>query len=138
MNNYPVPNTAREALSLVWELAYPLKEGHKGEPGTELIARFKDDDFRIYRALEPFDGDSVQRWAEVRALDPLPEPEPDWIDAPAVKARVKGYPVLFTWIPVDGPQHHRWHSPVKGQGETYDWQDLTDVTPLWPKEGQES
>ena len=86
-----VPATAREALDLAWELAHPVKEGqvipkgaraidHSGGTVDEYIAG----------------GDWVPRDpANFRTLDPLPEPTPDWLDAPAVLANVVGRAVDY-------------------------------------------
>ena len=129
------PTTAREALALAWELAYPIKEWQRGESGTELIARFKDGDFKTYRAEKSFDGGDVQRWAEVRSLDPLPEPEPelpDWLDADAVVACKDT--VVDVWT------HCISHPHDDGSGWTRrdpdsctHWTELEHVTPLYPK-----
>ena len=128
----PAPATAQEALDLAWELGYPVKEGQVIPEGTKWMKRAAGNvhEYTMSRGHTVTANDTYV----LRTHEPLPDPEPDWLDAPAVKARVKGYPVLFTWIPVDGTRHHRWYSPVKGEGETFNWQDLTDVTPLYPKE----
>lgn len=129
------PTTAREALDLAWSLAHVVREGQTIPKGAKYLERYVSG---VREYVAHHDVNVLPAWVEkIRTLDPLPDPEPDWLDAPAVKARVKGYPVLFTLVPVDGPRHHRWHSPVKGEGETFDWQDLTDVTPLYPK-GQDA
>ena len=131
----PAPTTAREALDLVWELAHPVKEGQKVEPGTQCIAKVRDGEFTTYRATFPFNGDTRPGRAEARTLDPLPDPEPDWIDAPAILA---SHPVcadteqIGIWIPSD--EEGNWEWPVQ-QGEFMaHWSELEDVTPLYPKE----
>lgn len=127
------PTTAREALELAWELAHPVKEGQVIPAGTRVVAR--GDGFTVgrndYFDVTANDWDAENR----RTLDPLPEPEPDWLDAPAVLARVDG------WSSCADPQvfaRHDWYdAPSEWRcngAESYPWQDLRDVTPLYPKE----
>ena len=68
-------------------------------------------------------------------LDPLPDPEPDWLDAPAVLARGKHWEAgqnlnVFTRS-VD-----MW--ALYGCNRLFHWSELADVTPLYPKEGQDA
>ena len=122
------PTTAREALALAWEFSDPMKEGHDLPIGTECIAKVRDGEFMVYRSKKPFDGVSRPGWAEARTLDPLPDPEPDWLDAPAVLARAECFSYRRTWVPAgDG----YWVSVEDG---LTNWDALIDVTPLWPKE----
>ena len=123
------PTTAREALDLAWELAHPVKEGQAIPKGTRVIDH-SGGTVDEYIA----GGDWVPRDpANFRTLDPLPEPTPDWLDAPAVMALVKGRvgdPQVFARKNKTGTQ---WLRDTK----VYRWDELTVVTPLYPK-GQEA
>ena len=130
--NPAAPTTAQEALALAWDLAHPVQEWQVIPKGTRYLEK-RNNGLIAECTAERLIALSHGMRNSVRTQDPLPDPEPDWLNAPAVKARVKGYHILFTWVPVDGPRHHRWYSQVKGEGETYDWQDLCDVTPLYPE-----
>ena len=136
--NPVAPTTAREALELAWELAHPMKEGHEVPIGTECIAKVREGEFLAYRSLKRFDGVSRPGWAEARTLDPLPEPLPDWLDAPAILA---SYPLcadteqVGIWIPSD--KDGRWEWPLQEGEFTAHWSELENVTPLYPKETDE-
>ena len=138
MNTTP-PTTAREALALAWELAHPVKEGQIIPVGTWLVER-RGDEFAVgkndYFEATANDWDVKNR----RTLDPLPDPEPDWLDAPAVIARC-GYCSLEDHglqITLHGrvSNGRKWEC-TECQTAT-DWSNLRDVTPLYPKEGQEA
>ena len=65
-------------------------------------------------------------------LDPLPDPEPDWLGAPAVMARLGNWiscadPQVFTRKDKTGTQWTR-------EAGVYHWTELEEVTPLYPKE----
>ena len=126
----PAPATAQEALDLVWGLAHPIKEGQEVPIGTECIAKVRDGEYMTYRSLKPFDGVSRPGWAEARTLDPLPEPEPDWLDAPAVMAHAEDEEP-HVWVNVDAQGWRDEH------GHTRRWTALRDVDPLYPK-GQDA
>ena len=129
-----VPNTAREVLELAWELAHPVKEGQVIPVGAWVVARRADGitvDKNAFFDITVNDWDVENR----RTLDPLPDPEPDWLDAPAVMARLEG------WVPCAGPQvftRHDWYdAPSEWRyngAESFGWQELRDVTPLYPKD----
>ena len=133
------PRTAREALALAWELAHPVKEGYEVPIGTECISKVADGEFLTYRSKKPFDGGNRPGRAEARTLDPLPDPEPDWLDAPAVVAFVKGQvscvdPQVFARANKTGTQElHEgyWRSSLTGLH--YHWTDLIDTVPLYPR-----
>ena len=132
MNFHTAPTTAREALTLALELAHEMKEGHELPIGTECIAKVRDGEFMVYRSKKPFDGVSRPGWAEARTLDPLPEPEPGWLDAPAVLASMKGRSGQKVWLPK--PNGH-WECTCCGV--VRHWFNMADVTPLYPKETSE-
>lgn len=127
---HPAPTTAREALELVWKLAHEMKEGHEVPTGTECIAKVSDGEFMTYRSLKPFDGVRRPGWAEARTLDPFPEPEPDWLTAPAVLA-TDDRDRRGSFFPVTGSDKY-WQSAQSGL--RFHWNELRDVTPLYPKE----
>ena len=122
----PVPASARDALDLAWDLAHPVKEGQVIPKGTRVVDH-SGGTVAEYIA----GGDWVPRDpANFRTLDPLPEPPPDWLDAPAVLAmdRWDDLGREKVWIQVDGDSY-------KGEdGEFRAWSELRDVTPLYPKE----
>lgn len=126
----PVPTSAREALDLAWELAHPIKAGDVIPAGTRCIQRHKGTThWHIYDEIGDFETD-VYAFETIRTLDPLPEPAPDWLDAPAVLAmdRWDDLGREKAWIQVDGDLY-------KGEdGEFRAWSDLRDVAPLYPKE----
>ena len=128
MNFHPAPTTAREALTLAWELAHPVKEGQIIPVGTWLVER-RGDEFAVgkndYFEATANDWDVKNR----RTLDPLPDPEPDWLDAPAVLAAMKGRSGQKVWLPK--PNGH-WECTCCGV--VRHWFNMADVTPLWPKE----
>ena len=74
----------------------------------------------------------------LRTLEPLPdpEPEPDWLDAPAVMARLDSWEhdKLDVFTPT-GDHPDRWTKA--NTMWTFHWNELRDVTPLYPK-GQEA
>ena len=80
------PTTVREALDLAWELAHPVREGHVIPVGVWLVDRRYN---KTTVEKNTFFNISVDEWGakNIRTLEPLPDPKPDWIDAPAVLAR---------------------------------------------------
>lgn len=127
------PATAREALDLAWELAHPVKEGQAIPAGTRCIQWHKGtNNWHIYDEVGDFETDAYAL-ETIRTLDPLPEPEPDWLDAPAVLARLPhGWspPGETVFIRTNGGTH--W----KRNGLLMHWTQLRDVTPLYPREDQ--
>ena len=126
------PVSAREALNLAWELAHEVKEGQIIPAGTRFL-EFSNSKLKEYVAQANIE--ISPNFASVRTLDPLPDPEPDWLDAPAVMARVEGWvschdPQVFTRENKTGTQ---WVLDTK----VYRWDELIDVVPLYPK-GQDS
>lgn len=119
------PATAREALDLAWSLAHPVKEGQVIPAGTDyLVSRNGERPATMRTNLDQFASktDETNR----RTLDPLPE----WRDAPAVIAFVKGHdgdPQVFARENKTGTQ---WLRDTK----VYRWDELADVVPLYPKE----
>lgn len=132
----PAPATAREALDLAWELAHEVKEGQTIPKGTQVLmlhsSGLKEVTTQTDVVIRPYTAPIT------RTFDPLPDPEPDWLDAPAVMARLEG------WVSCADPQVFTRHdyeaAPSEwlynGSEKPFRWQDLTDVTPLYPKEGQ--
>ena len=130
----PAPESAREALALAWELAHPVKEGQTIPKGTRYLEAHNSGlgeytahlDFKISPELAP----------TTRTLDPLPDPKPDWIDAPAVLAVHESHTKPSIW-------GKHWDQETLSEfyqsaltAETAHWSELHDVTPLYPK-GQE-
>ena len=137
--NPAAPTTAQEALDLAWDLAHPVKEGQTIPEGVRLLDRLDRNDLSAYTTRVDFII-TARESLHIRTLDPLPapEPDPDWLDAPAVMAR------LESWAPCAGPQvftRHDWYdapSEWRYNGtESVGWQELHDVTPLYRK-GQEA
>ena len=128
----PAPTTAREALDLAWELAHEVKECQHIPEGVRLLDRFDGNDFSVYTTLVGFTINAREALT-IRTLDPLPEPEPDWLDAPAVLASDKRDDTgdCHTWINVGGGE---WFATRR---LTTHWSTLRHVTPLYPK-GQDA
>ena len=124
------PTTVREALDLAWELAHEVEEGQHIPDGVRLLDRFDGNDFSVYTTLVGFTSNAREALT-IRTLDPLPDPEPDWLDAPAVIATTIGNDNHRTFANVG---NSRWYAPGE---KSYLWTDLTDVTPLYPK-GQDA
>lgn len=130
-----VPVTAREALYLAWELAHEVKPGQVIPKGDRLL-EFYDSGLKEYTAQRDIkiDPDLAPVF---RTLDPLPDPEPDWLDAPAILA---SHPLcadtepIGLWIPASGEGMWEW---PHGEFEAH-WSELEDVTPLYPKEGHDA
>ena len=124
----PAPTTAREALDLAWELAHPVKEGQVIPEDTRFIQDANDGiveytaefDIKVTPNFEPI----------IRTFEPLPEPEPDWLDAPAVLATC-GCRGIELWHPHES-KDGLWVSSARGEHAL--WSSLRDVTPLYPKE----
>lgn len=130
----PAPTTAREALDLAWELAHPVKEGQVLPEGTRYMTA-SNSGVKEYTA--PCDVIIRSEYAMVtRTVEPLPVPEPDWLDAPAVIAHVEDHNLQGTAVfsPAHG-REGRWARV--GAVWTFHWDELRDVTPLYPK-GQEA
>ena len=123
----PVPTSAREALDLAWELAHEVKEGQVIPKGVRLLDRFDSNDFSVYTTLVDFTINAREALS-IRTLEPLPNPEPDWLDAPAVIA----------WSRWDDLRREKvWTKADEcyksTDSEIIDWSGLCDVTPLYPK-----
>ena len=127
----PTPTTAREALDLAWELAHEVKGGQIIPKGAHYLEHYSSGleeytagcDIKITPSLAPL----------VRTVEPLPDPKPDWLDAPAVLATC-GCRGIELWHPLN-EKAGMW---VSVSGEQVLWSSLRDVTPLYPKEGQEA
>ena len=127
----PAPTTAQEALDLAWELAHEVKEGQVIPVGTRYVRRSRSGGLATFTASEGWTP--TPRYAVyLRTLDPLPDPEPDWLDAPAVLA-TDDRDRRGIFFPVADRDKY-WQSAQTGLH--YHWSDLTDVTPLYPKEDQ--
>ena len=138
--NPTAPTNSLEAMDMAWDLAHEVKEGQVLPEGTRYVRRSQ------YWGLVPLTA--VGDWTPdphlrdgVRTLDPLPDPKPDWLDAPAVVAYVKGRvgdPHVFSRGNKTGTQSlHEgyWRSSLTGL--LHHWSDLTGVVPLYPREGNE-
>ena len=130
----PAPATAWEALDLTWELAHEVKPGQHIPAGTRYVRRSQSGGLSTFTAVQGWTP--APRWTEhVRTLDPLPEPEPDWLDAPAVMASLDD---MTRW---DLDERQVFTPASEGEGHwvamfsalTYHSSDLRDVTPLYPK-----
>ena len=127
----PAPTTAREALDLAWELAHEVEEGQTIPAGTDyLVSRNGERPVIMRTTIDQLTSKAFG--TNRRTLDPLPEPEPDWIKAPAVLATCgcRGIELWRLHDEIDGI----W---VSARGEYALWSSLRDVTPLCPK-GQDA
>ena len=131
-NNAVIPTTARGALELAWDLAHKVKKGQVIPAGTEFISAMSE--IETVYGMAPRDqvADDFDELL-TRTLDPLPdtEPNPDWLDAPAVAAPHWCPDRQEVWLPT--AVHGYWKCPCCG-GVRH-WSDLHGVTPLYPKEG---
>lgn len=123
--NPAAPTNSREALDLAWELAHEVKVGQFIPEGTVCLARF-DDGYRSYETM----GELItsETWTDTRTRDPLPDPEPDWLDAPAVLAAMDDCSWQKVWLPK--PNGH-WECTCCGV--VRHWFNMSDVTPLYPE-----
>lgn len=126
----PAPTTAREALDLAWDLAHEVKPEQVIPKGTWYLQDSRSglgeyvagSDFMISHGFAPL----------VRTFDPLPEPKPDWNDAPAVIAATSMCPDRKVWVP-------QIYNPESGGvwkcsccRDDLHWYELVDVVPLYP------
>ena len=123
----PAPTTAREALDLAWELAHEVKSGQHIPEGTHLLDHPDHDNLSAYATLVGFTI-TARESLSIRTLEPLPDPEPDWLDAPAVLAATSMCPEQKVWIPESGGV---WKCSCCR--DELHWYELVDVTPLYPK-----
>lgn len=123
------PATAREALDLAWELAYEVKPGQVIPQGTQFLQGFSSG-LGEYTAERDFEITPAYV-SDIRTLDPLPIPEPDWLDAPAVLATMDCCLGQDVWVPSTSGN---WK--CADHGCDCHWSELENVTPLYPKEEQ--
>lgn len=126
------PKTAREALALAWELAHPVNGGDAIPKDTTCLQNTGE---RIETKTLPTDWTPAFP-KNIRTLEPLPDPEPDWLDAPAVLAESRECSNRSVWTPEAGTDRQTWESSCCNTSNA--WNSLRDVTPLYPKEGQDS
>ena len=127
----PAPTTAREALDLAWNLAYPIKEGRFIPEGVRYVRRSQDGGLVTLTAAGDWTPDPRHRDG-VRTLDRLPEPVPDWLDAPAVLASCRYSDVTREGVFTPSSVHtDRW--VLAGTVGAMHWSELRDVTPLYPE-----
>ena len=130
----PAPTTTQEALDLAWNLAHEVKEGQTMPSDTQyLLRQGLGYNLRVSLVALSIDGIDAE---SIRTLDPLPDPEPDWLNAPAVLARGNDWvscadPQVFVRENKDGT---RWVRDTR----FYRWDELIDAVPLYPKEGQDA
>lgn len=139
--NRPTPTTAKEALDLAWELAHPVNEGQVVPEGAKWMKKVAGN---VQEATMSRDYTVTANDTYVlRTHEPLPDPEPDWLNAPAVMALVKGWvscadPQVFSRGNKTGTQSRHegyWRSSLTGL--LHHWTDLISVVPLYPKETNE-
>ena len=123
----PGPTTAREALDLAWELAHEVKPGQSIPKGTRYL-RLYNGETQTYTSTWGFEI-TPEFVPVIRTLDPVPDPEPDWLKAPAVIATTRWCDTEL-WLPETGGYY--WE--CTHCDDVRFWRDLTDVTPLYPKE----
>ena len=126
----PAPTTAREALDMAWDLAHEVKEGQVIPEGAWLVERR---DNKITVEKNTFFDITVDEWGaeNIRTAEPLPDPE--WLDAPAVLAYGPATNLLQVWVKDN--QDTGYYKTITNRSVHY--VALNDVTPLYPKEGEE-
>ena len=116
------PKNAREALDLAWELAHPVKAEQTLPYGTQSL--WRDPDGRLSVGGSDVYTVSRKDAHKIRTLDPIPEPTPDWLDAPAVIAFVKGHggdPQVFSRENKTGTQWLRTSTRCGAKRSTAGW-----------------
>ena len=126
------PRTAREALALAWELAHEVKPGQVIPKGTRYLEITRSG---LRERTASGDRKITPELATFRTLDPLPEPEPDWLDAPAVLAESYECSNRSVWTPEAGTDRQTWECSCCNTSNA--WNSLRNVTPLWHKETDE-
>lgn len=126
----PAPTSAREALDLAWNLAHEVKEGQHIPEGTRLLDRSYRNDLSAYATLVDIIINARESFT-IRTLEPLPDPEPDWLDAPAVLAHTDNDDTRRVWT---ARRDGQWAST--SHTYTRHWRGLRDVSPLYSKEGK--
>lgn len=121
----PAPTTAREALDLAWELAHEVKPGQVIPKGSQYLVTTGSGVKEYTAAFDIETGFHGE--PERRTLEPLPEPKPDWLNAPAVIAVCNDTMDRDVFV---RRGDNSWRSEFYGAGTT----DLRDVVPLYPKE----
>lgn len=123
---------SKDALDLAWELAYPVKEGQTIPRGTKYLERHNGAlrEYTAFHDMNPKAGEGEL----IRSQDPLPDSVPDWLDAPAVLANVDAHDEFGERIKGVFYQvyDNRW--TTDGTEWTFHWNELHEVTPLWPRE----
>ena len=125
----PAPTTARGALDLAWELAHEVKPGQVIPKGTRYLEITRSG---LRERTASGDRKITPELATFRTVEPLPDPEPDWLNAPAVLATC-GCRGVELWHP-HSTKGGMW---VSVSGENALWSTLRDVSPLYSK-GQEA
>ena len=127
------PTTAREALDMAWELAHPVKEGQILPTGARYL-QVTSFGLKEYTAERGF-RIAPAYVTTIRTVEPLPlpDPKPDWIDAPAVLAVHESHTKPSIW-------GKHWDQETLSEfyqsaltAETAHWSELHDVTPLYPE-----
>ena len=122
----PCPASAREALDLAWALAHEVKEGQVIPKGTRYLEVHNS---RLREGTAVFDIETCPECLPIRTLEPLPEPEPDWLDALVVLATC-GCRGMELWQP-HNEKDGTWECAHCGLD--CHWSELVDATPLYPK-----
>ena len=133
----PAPTTVREALDLAWELAHEVKEGQTIPKGTRYLEVHNS---RLREGTAVFDIKiSSELVPGVRTVEPLLDPVPDWLYAPAVLAHCGhcSHGDYGPQITLHGPAFNRQKWECAECQTTTDWGALSQLTPLYPKEGEE-
>lgn len=126
------PTTAQEARDLAWDLAHPVKEGQHIPEGTEFLYPMSDGTYMNERiGVEDYRANGSDE-KYLRTLDPLPDPEPDWLDATVILANCPVCLLDNPLLPEEGTDNLTWE--CRGCRCSMAWDSLKDVTPLYPKE----
>lgn len=125
------PTTSREALDLAWDLAYEVREGQVIPKGTRYLGRHSEP-LQEYTATDDIE---IVSWlvGTVRTHEPLPDPGPGWLDAPAILADCRY---------CDDSGHQVLHKPnINGSHwectvclTTTGYKSLENVVALYPEE----
>lgn len=117
---------SKGALDLAWELGHPVREGQVIPKGTKFMKK-TEGNVQAYTMRRDYTVTADDTYI-LRTHEPLSEPEPDWLDAPAVLASMDDCSWQKVWLPRSGG---KWTCTCCGA--ILHWSLMADVTPLYPK-----
>ena len=122
----PGPENSIDAFGFAWNLGHPVKEGQVIPDGTKWMKKVGGNvqESTMTRDYTVTANDTYI----LRTHEPLPNPLPDWLDAPAVLAAMDDCSWQKVWLP---SRIGRWRCTCCGVDRH--WSKMSDVTPLYPE-----